>query len=280
MTTQNLLNNGLFGVTGTGKFVGNISPEINQINDTVYNLPVISFTGASSAVNYLTFFNSATGNAPGFFATGTDSNINMQIQAKGTGSIFLYDGNSHPIFEAAGITSAVNFVEVTNNSTGQYPTINAVGADTNIYLELNGKGNLGVAIQGNTAGGNALTGYVGEVFSNVISSGSAVSFTNNTAKDLTILSLPAGDFDVYGNIIFSGTTVTAGVVWISLISATAPDASLVNYIVPLATSQSLGMSAPFFRVSVSTTTTVYLSGVVNGTGSLTACGGIYARRAR
>jgi hypothetical protein len=42
-----------------------------------------------------------------------------------------------------------------------------------------------------------------------------------------------------------------------------------------------GLGAPYFRASISTTTTVYLSGqVALAAGTCVMCGGIYARRVR
>jgi len=47
----------------------------------------IKFTTTSSAVNELTVINAATGNAPKISATGSDTNINLSLNAKGTGTI-------------------------------------------------------------------------------------------------------------------------------------------------------------------------------------------------
>jgi len=135
-------------------------------------------------------------------------------------------------------------------------------------------------IVGTTTNNNASAGFVGEFISSVISSGAAVSFTSTVSKDLTSISLTAGDWEVFGNITWNGTTITAGYVWISATSATLPDSSIYNVINPLATSAILGMPAPFFRASLASTTTIYISGQVAGTGSLVGSGGVYARRVR
>ena len=135
-------------------------------------------------------------------------------------------------------------------------------------------------IIGVTNGSNAAAGSVGEFVSSVIPSVSSVSFSSNAAKDLTYISLTAGDWDVWGNIQFSGTTTTAAEGWLSTTSATVPDSSLFFNFSGAVGATLIGAAVPSRRFNVTTTTTVYISGVVTGTGSLTGCGGIYARRVR
>lgn len=140
-------------------------------------------------------------------------------------------------------------------------------------------------IAGTTTNDDATAGYVGEIISSTILSGSAVSFVTNTAKDVTSISLTAGDWDVFGNIFFIvGTSSTAQAAWCSLTSATTPNAALRNAITMSAATiapPGNGLNTPYLRVSVNTTTTVYLSGlIVFGAGACTGCGGIFARRVR
>jgi hypothetical protein len=161
----------------------------------------------------------------------------------------------------------------------------AAGSDTNITLNLKGKGTGGAAVLGTSTNDNAASGYVGELISSVISSGSAVTMTRNTNIDVTSISLTAGDWDVWANInyITLGTSPTNIYAWTSSTSATTPDASLYNALIYAsgAPGANTGLSAPFHRYSLSTTTTIYLTGaLVNASGNGTACGGIYARRAR
>lgn len=135
-------------------------------------------------------------------------------------------------------------------------------------------------IVGTTTNDNAGAGKVGELISSVIASGSPVSFTSTVTKDLTSISLTAGDWDVSGNIYFSATTVLAANVWISATSATLPDTSLRALVATTAGASALSVCAPYFRASLSGTTTIYISGDATSTGTLTGVGGIYARRVR
>lgn len=226
MTTNNAVDTGLAGQTGTGKFVGDTaptitSPLINAMYDQINNLPVISFVGVASAVNYIQTLNSAAGNILSFTATGTDSNISFNVNAKGTGR-----------------------VAITGIST-------------------------------NTA---AAAGYVGEFLSASNLASSPITFTTNTPKSLQNITLTAGDWDVWGNIFWSGTTVTSGFVGLSTTNNTLPDNSLITQVFPVATGNQTALVAPQQRFLVSGSTTVYIVGNVTGTGTLSGSGGIYARR--
>lgn len=139
-------------------------------------------------------------------------------------------------------------------------------------------------IVGTTTNNNADAGKVGEVISSSVLFASAVSLSNNTAANVTSISLTAGDWDVWGNVFITASGAsTVYEVWSSNTSATAPDVSLLNAFVTAAGIGlgDLGMNIPYRRVSLSGTTTVYLSCLVAfSTGACTACGNIFARRAR
>jgi len=65
------------------------SPTItNEILDTNSN-ELVKFTTTSSAVNEITVTNAATGNPPIISATGGDSNVNLSLVGKGSGSVQL-----------------------------------------------------------------------------------------------------------------------------------------------------------------------------------------------
>jgi hypothetical protein len=56
----------------------------------------IKFVKTASAVNEISFTNSATGNSPDLSVTGDDTNIGLSITTKGTGLIKLNDGAYFP----------------------------------------------------------------------------------------------------------------------------------------------------------------------------------------
>lgn len=143
-------------------------------------------------------------------------------------------------------------------------------------------------IVGTTTNDDAAAGSVGQLISSVIASGSAVSLTTATNADVTSISLTAGDWDVWGNISFipsGATNITDGRSWISVTSVTIPDSSLYSLVTygpaGAVVAFPFGSTPPSFRLSLSGTTTVYLSVRAGFTVStLTGCGGIYARRVR
>ncbi len=191
------------------------------------------------------------------------------------------NGNNLLIFNVN--ASSVNYIFITNTPTGSYPVVGATGTDPNVGLILTGQGNAGCSIQGTTAGGNATTGYVGELISSVIPAASAVALTSTVITNVTSISLTAGDWDVYGNVcVLSGAlNLYQCLSWISTTSATQPDYSLCSFFSTTISFTTYGVNVPNLRVSISATTTVYISCYPFFTGgTYTACGGIYARRVR
>lgn len=175
----------------------------------------------------------------------------------------------------SGATGTGSFVGSTS-PTLVTPTLGAAAATTLIFSpSTNG-------IIGTTTNDSASAGYVGQFISSVIAFASAVSLTNDTNKDVTSISLTAGDWDVWGNVyIVSAGNMDNTKVWSSSTSATLPDQSLFNTIQNnTAFFTSAAQSIPYHRYSLSGTTTIYLSCWADFTSTATACGGIYARRAR
>jgi hypothetical protein len=138
-------------------------------------------------------------------------------------------------------------------------------------------------IIGTISGGNAAAGSVGEY---VTASFSAVGMTSNTYTNLTSISLTPGDWDVVGFIGFTAantTSVTAVIASTSLTSATLPAIGTYNQQTASWPTNGavIGVPAPVRRVSVSSTTTVYMVGfALFSTSTLNASGFIQARRVR
>jgi hypothetical protein len=88
--------------------------KFNAIKDTNGN-SMIALNAVASAANYLTIGNAVTG-APTISATGSSTNIAIQMSPKGSGSLQMYV------------------------ASGQTPTIAGGGVDTNHHLNLTSKG--------------------------------------------------------------------------------------------------------------------------------------------
>jgi hypothetical protein len=76
--------------TGSGLVVFNVSPALTSpaittgINDANTN-EILKFSATGSAVNEITLANAATGGNPSLSATGTDTNVGLDVSPKGTG---------------------------------------------------------------------------------------------------------------------------------------------------------------------------------------------------
>jgi hypothetical protein len=134
-------------------------------------------------------------------------------------------------------------------------------------------------------------GYIGEVISSTIATGSSVTLTSITGANVTSISLTAGDWDVYGTVAFTvGSTTTVGYLagGINTASATLPTTGTGAFVIPGAgTNATVDItldpqaSTPYSQISIAGTTTVYLVAQAKfGTSTCKAYGRIYARRAR
>ncbi len=285
MATNNAVNTTLSGQSGTGAFAGTVSPTIQTpavVDSNAVNALAIGTT--ASAVNYLTVFNRAAGSPPYFQPTGTDTDIGILMNLKGVG-VFVIATNATSIpltiFNGTAQQHRTNF-SFSNTSatrTVTYPdadgTVLMTGTAINTVPSITFSSTTGVV--GTTTNDSAAAGSVGEVTTATNSGGTVVSA--NAATNVTSISLTAGDWDVFGNV-FGGGSVTSTDLkcWISTTSTTLPSIPAYNEV--SGSGSAFGLSTPTVRISISGTTTVYLGGSVNGTGTLTVYGTITARRRR
>lgn len=294
MATINAVGVGLSGASGTGNFAGNNSPalttpRVNQINDVNGNSS-LAFTAAGSAVNYL-----AVGNAPAaspvfIQAVGSDPSVSIQYVAKNAGSHNLYTNATTGqllVLSGAAYANSTQFNFPAATVVFTYPsttgTILVSGNAINSVPSITFSSTSGII--GTTTNDNAAAGSVGEYVSSNVPISPGTNIPSNTATNLTSISLTAGDWDVSGNITYQGSSSIAIIAWANIIntaSATLPaDAS--NYVLNTGTSTTFaGGTCIKTRVSIASTTTVYLIGYVTLSG-VTTCvmgGNISARRVR
>jgi hypothetical protein len=159
--------------------------------------------------------------------------------------------------------------------------INTLADDGNGALNV-------ISVLGDVSGTTANSGYLGEYFSNVLIAVSATGLSTGACTDIVTLSLPAGDWDIWGTIAYTtaaSTQVTQNKAWISNTSATDPTSATLtgaylndnvpetgnNYVRPVGTTRQI----------LSTTTTIYLSMKMTFTVSTAnGFGFIAARRVR
>lgn len=165
--------------------------------------------------------------------------------------------------------------------------IGSVAPNTGAFTTLSSTGNFTPSqtngIVGTTTNNNANAGSVGEAIAATNSGGTAM--TSNSPLNVASISLTAGDWDVYGNVVFSAAAaMTAIESAVSTTSVTFPalttgNAGSLQLSFGAGTTQSL--LAPPQRLSLSTTTTVYLVGLSSfASSTVTAFGTIFARRRR
>jgi hypothetical protein len=190
--------------------------------------------------------------------------------ASNTGRLFGAAGNAIIFYSvAAGLAGAIATLVQTMNLT-----------DTG-NLTVTGNSTLTGGIIGVANNALAATGIVGEDREATVLGASAISLTTATNTTLTTLNLPAGDWDVRGNVLFNasvGFTLAQAAV---NNSSTFPDNALRSWLTPAAATTVWGTPVVRQRFGFNTTTTVYL--IVNATfasGTCTACGNLGARRVR
>ncbi len=161
-------------------------------------LTMLSFDSVGTAVNYLEVANAATGSGLSFSAKGTDTNINISYNSKGSGTHRFQEasatGDTIAIdpqeTSAAAFTGTITSVDLTAGKTWTFP--DATGT---IILE-------GQAIGGTTPAAGTFTTLVGNTSVKVGSSGTALnSVTYGTLADGATGWLPDGaatDFTITG----------------------------------------------------------------------------------
>jgi hypothetical protein len=159
-------------------------------------------------------------------------------------------------------------------------------ADTTGALSRSGDG--GIPVQGTNTNDSAAAGFVGEVISSTVLTGSGILLTTATPANVTSISLTAGDWDVYHLAYFNPAGATNMTLWfasIALVSATL-DVTPGRYILTRYPGGSViggdfGGYMVGDQLSISATTTVYM--VVRADFTVSTCrafGKIYARRRR
>mgnify|MGYP000014668297 CR=1 FL=1 len=112
--------------------VGNLSADRNITIPTLSTNDTFVFADATQTLNNKTI-NGLTVSNPTFGGV--------------SGGSFLFDSAGDEYLKLVNVSSAVNFATVSNSATGNGPTIDVDGDDTNISLNLASKGTGGVTIK-------------------------------------------------------------------------------------------------------------------------------------
>ncbi len=121
---------------------------------------VLELTKTASAVNHVNLTNNATNNNPKITANGGDTNVGLELEAKGTGKIIL--NNSHVLKQETvntGSNEALSlllpFTEITKGTAGTYSIADGVVGQVK-YVVNSGAGNA-VITPANFGAGTTLT---------------------------------------------------------------------------------------------------------------------------
>jgi hypothetical protein len=121
-----------------------IEPTVKNpnITDSSGNTAVLlsPLSATTSAVNHVHLRNSATGLEPIIQAAGTDTDISISVRSKNSGAVGILTGTG---FVHSFRNGGTNYLYSDGASTGNAPTISAVGTDSNINLALAPKGATG-----------------------------------------------------------------------------------------------------------------------------------------
>lgn len=237
---------------------------------------MIMSTGASSAPSWsstlpsLTLSNTNTGGVT--FTISSTSNTSA-------GASMLLTGN--------GATTPSKYLGVLN---GSFYILNNAGSTQIFSLTDAGNAVFTGSVQpsqtggiiGTTTSNNANAGSVGEFLT---ATTSGVSLTNSTAANCASQSLTAGDYEVSGTVLYNPgatTTMTGFTQGVGTTSAGfSGGGTYTQYSLNFITGQGQAFSTPVIRVSLSSTTTVYLVGYAAFAASTMTCTGyLHIRRVR
>ena len=109
--------------------------------------PGLRVVTPAASVNAIEARSAATGVAPSITAAGSDTNIALTLAAKGTGVVRLQTRGSTAL-EINATGTPGNFIRLNATGSGSTPQLVSQGTDTNVGLQLSGKGTGLVSIVG------------------------------------------------------------------------------------------------------------------------------------
>lgn len=190
------------------------SPKVNQINDTTNDLSTLVFVAPTSSVNRLTVTASIATSAPSLSATGTDTNISLNLVPKGSGVV---QAGGIEVVTLSGTQTLTNKSiagsQITGNISGNAANVTGTVAVSNGGTGVTTTTAYGVILGGTTATGafqNAGAGTAGQVLT---SNGAAAAPTWQAAGTPSVFNKAqtvSGTQDSSNKVFAISTAVTAG----------------------------------------------------------------------
>lgn len=280
-----------YTMTSTGLLYFQYCQLLNSGNSTTTN----SNSNGEVLINYSTFESPISTSSIGEFSFTNSFFLTVNVAAITTAGTaisncnycYFSTGNASSISIGSGTGLVLSQCTVISTATN---AITGAGGLSNYGTLFNNGSHLVNAVQtaggaaaGLTQGSNPSPGFIGEQVRSAISNVSAVSITNNTAANITSISLTAGIWDVSCITAFQDSSAITGSFFEGSISTTTAtrgilaDASAFTPYPPL--TNGIAVSVPSYRLTLSGTTTVFMVGFALFTvGTLTAYGRISATR--
>lgn len=238
----------------------------------------------ASAVNWVQVNGQATGNAPGISSQGSDTNIGLALASKGTGAIsFATENFATQQMQILDTPSSTRWITITGSNGGN-PTISTNAGAIAFTPAISPSTTQGII--GTTLADSANAGSIGE-FQTASTQNTAA--TSTVSVNATNISLPAGDWDVWGTVttVPAGSTTTSALqVGISTTTATlgtlATGVNNANGFIGSAVPAgvSANVNSPITRINISSTTPVYLVANTSFAASTMQVSGYIAARRR
>lgn len=129
------------GAANSALFLGsNGTSRVSITTNGTSAIEQLRVNHTTSAVNYVQVTGAATGNEPQVSAQGSDTNVTLQLAAKGANPVKFLTGGSVRQAQVSHTASAVNYINFTGSIATAAPVISVLGTDTNIDLALTPKG--------------------------------------------------------------------------------------------------------------------------------------------
>lgn len=276
-------HNGIYNVTTVGS--GAVNWVLTRSTDYDTNAQIVPGT-------LVPVINGTVNASTSWVETATvvtvDTDPVVFAQFSFSGSTFLQKANN--LSDVASVaTSLVNLGLGTPTGTvnvvlSTSPTLITpiLGVATATSLAFNPTTN---GIIGTTTNDSAMAGRVGEYIESNVLQASAVALVNATGKDITTLSLTAGDWDVEGNVCFIPANTTVCTTMFGAISLASNNVNSTYLRGAMTASSFTGdnsktpsVPAPIQRISINGPTTVFL--VAYSDFSVSTCGAFGFIRAR
>lgn len=157
------------------------------------------------AVNYLVGSGGAAGGYPYLTVAGSDTDIGLNVIAKGAGYTKFFSHSSIVQFSIAPVASAVNYLQVAGAIAAGVPSLVALGSDTNIGIQywvkgianhtFTADGTQGILVLAPVASGvNYFT-----MTANTTGAGPIISASGETNVNFNIYTKGTGAFQLYTN---------------------------------------------------------------------------------